>query len=631
MSTHKTANFTGMLALTVLTALLLLASPAGAQSTRELAMTFGSFGEPTGIAVDLETGNVYVADKLDQTVDIFNASGGQATGLPSQIAGLLFPGEGQVDHANELPAGVAVDNSCYEHEPRLTGRACEEYDPSYGDLYITSGEHGVQKFRLNAADKYEMVAEMFLGGEARSVAVDARGNVYVGMEYPTIFEFKKMVEKIVSGGKEEFEEKLERISLSQSTVAEVDYLAADDLGDLYAGSRHEFEGQSVPPRGPVELKLGASGNLLSEEVFAGRVEGAHRIVAVNRSTGNVYVGDGPEIAEYDSAGVLQLKFGSTEPLGGSLGRGVAIVTASGIAVNPGLDRIYVSNPLHDDVDVFGPAVGLAVIPEVQPMASTISRTSALISGAADPEAGQAASFYFEYVKEAEYEPSGTDPYRAGGRTAVGVLPGGHAVQSTGQVVLTGLLPGTTYHYRLVVNNATGTSEGPDETFTTAPATPPAVITGPASEVGPTSATLMGTVAPRGLPTSYVFEVGTDTSYGGARLFGNAGNSTGEVSVLVALRYLVPDTVYHYRLVATSFDGTSYGQDGTFTTPGVPSSILQPPSAALIPSPAAQFPSIAGAITEPVGTRAKARKQKRKQKARRKTGKRRAVRRPARRH
>ena len=219
----------------------------------------------------------------------------------------------------------------------------------------------------------------------------------------------------------------------------------------------------------------------------------------------------------------------------------------------------------------------------------------LLAGSADPEGG-GGSYYFQYVPAAELEPGAADPYAAGVQTATATLPGRHADESIERVVLSGLKPGTTYHYRLVVSNATGTSYGPDEAFTTAPATPPAVATGAAVEVSATAATLTGTVGPRGLPTSYVFEVGTDTGYGGAKLFGNAGEGTGEEQVSVALRFLIPGTTYHYRLVASSFDGTTYGQDETFTTPGVPSPVTQPPGTPLLASSTGVFPSIAGAVT-----------------------------------
>ena len=193
----------------------------------------------------------------------------------------------------------------------------------------------------------------------------------------------------------------------------------------------------------------------------------------------------------------------------------------------------------------------------------------------------------------------------GGRTATTALPAAHADESIERVVLSGLSPGMTYHYRLAVSNASGTVYGPDQTFTTAPATPPTVTTGAAGEVGTTSATLTGSVGPRGLATSYVFEVGTSTSYDGARLFGNAGSSSGEVQATAALQYLVPSTTYHYRLVATNFDGTTYGQDQSFTTPGVPSPVGQPATIPLIATPSVAFPSIAGATTGPAKVTTKA--------------------------
>jgi hypothetical protein len=201
------------------------------------------------------------------------------------------------------------------------------------------------------------------------------------------------------------------------------------------------------------------------------------------------------------------------------------------------------------------------------------------------------------------------------------LPGAHTPETIEKVALTGLRPGVTYDYRMVATNAAGATDGPNETFTAAAATPPTVATGAASEVSATGATLAGVVGPRGLPTSYAFEIGTSTSYEGAKLFGNAGSGTGEVAVTVGLQYLVPGVTYHYRLVATSFDGTSYGQDGTFTTPGLPTLISQPARSPLIATPAVQFPSIAGAITKPVSstkqtkkkTRPKKKQTKRKEK------------------
>jgi hypothetical protein len=625
MSIRKTITLAITLAL-ALTILALTAISASAHPTRELITTFGSFGEPGGIAVDLETGNVYVTDTKTETVDISGATGGPpADNTPSRITGLHI-GEGVQEESE--PEGVTVDNSCYEHTPRLTGKECEEYDPSYGDVYVVdwaTGHPCIQKFKLDGANEYELADEIHDEG-SYSVTVDFQGNI-LGVQalsntgsifepstWPPINEFKKVVKKIVNGGKVEVEEKLEEISVPQGAVRLPGYVAVDDSGDVYIESVSEDCHASEGCPGVEKLNIGASGNVISQEVFTPTLEGPRRPVAVDHATGVVYVGDGAEVAEYSSYGALQLMFGSSEPFGGSLGKEESGV--KGIAVNPEADLVYVVNRLHRDVVVFGGVVLPPVIKAQQPAASSVTQTSALIAGTANPESNQ-ASYYFEYVDAGEYEPAAAEPYRAGGRTATGAFTGGHVAQTVERLALTGLRPGATYDYRLAVSNATSTAYGPNETLTTAAATPPVPSTGPAVEVTATSATLTGMVEPRGLPTSYVFEVGTDMSYGGAKLYGDAGAGTGEVVVAVGLQYLVPGTTYHYRLVATSFDGTSYGQDETFTTPGVPSAIGQPASLPLIASPTVQFPSVAGAIIEPVG----AAKGKPKRKAGRQTKKR----------
>ena len=41
------------------------------------------------------------------------------------------------------PAAIAVDNACVQHTPALSGKACEEFDPSAGDLYVMDAGNGV--------------------------------------------------------------------------------------------------------------------------------------------------------------------------------------------------------------------------------------------------------------------------------------------------------------------------------------------------------------------------------------------------------------------------------------------------------------------------------------------------------
>jgi hypothetical protein len=94
---------------------------------------------------------------------------------------------------------------------------------------------------------------------------------------------------------------------------------------------------------------------------------------------------------------------------------------------------------------------------------------------------------------------------------------------------------------------------------------PAAITGAMSAVGATSGTASGTVNPNGRSTSWYFEYGTSTSYGKKTSSRSAGSGTANVQVSRALTALSPGTTYHYRLVATSSDGTTRGGDGIFTT------------------------------------------------------------------
>jgi hypothetical protein len=87
-------------------------------------------------------------------------------------------------------------------------------------------------------------------------------------------------------------------------------------------------------------------------------------------------------------------------------------------------------------------------------ASRITTSSAKVGGRLNA-LGEPATFYFEYGLNANY----------GSKTIP--LPGGlQLTPRTAYGHLTGLEPATTYHYRLVVVNATGTTYGADATFQT---------------------------------------------------------------------------------------------------------------------------------------------------------------------
>src|SRR5439155_11583576 len=172
-------------------------------------------------------------------------------------------------------------------------------------------------------------------------------------------------------------------------------------------------------------------------------------------------------------------------------------------------------------------------------------------GSVNPN-GQSTSYYFDFGTTTSYGTKTTTKNAGSGTKSNSVSDN-----------VSGLAAGTTYHFRLVASNASGTTFGSDQSFTTSG--PPAVETGAAQSIATTTATLTGSVDPRGHSTSWFFEFGTSTSYGTKTASQNVGSSPGSHPVTVAVSNLTAATTYHYRVVASSSGGTSRGSDMTFMT------------------------------------------------------------------
>ena len=98
-----------------------------------------------------------------------------------------------------------------------------------------------------------------------------------------------------------------------------------------------------------------------------------------------------------------------------------------------------------------------------------------------------------------------------------------------------------------------------------PAKFPLAITNAATTVGVTSATLNGAVNPNGLDTMVKFLYGTTTSYGNEVAAPSRVSGANAVMVNATLSVLSPNTLYHFRVVATNSAGTTNGADKTFMT------------------------------------------------------------------
>ncbi len=190
----------------------------------------------------------------------------------------------------------------------------------------------------------------------------------------------------------------------------------------------------------------------------------------------------------------------------------------------------------------------AVATATQP-ATGVTNTGATLNGTIDTP----ASVYFEYGTTTSY-----------GLTTTPQAATGPAVSAP----VSGLTAQTTYHYRLVVNNAPQN----DVTFTTgANPMPPVISNQRARDIGPDSANATATINTNGGATTYRIEYGTSTRYGSETTVAQVPG-TGTASVATKLANLRPYTRYHWRTVATNAAGTTPGSDHSFRTARLPSAV-----------------------------------------------------------
>ncbi len=524
------------------------------------ATQFGSTGNgagqllsPTGVAVDA-AGDVYVGDSGNHRVDKFEAGGpfalawgeGVLSGLEEfQICtSVCEEGREQKERSTVggpfggYPSGVAVDDEL--GSPSLGDVYVADYPRERVEKYGPNGEFllmfGGHVNRRTSGDVCLATEECGFGTEGAGdgefswsgggfVAVGPGGDVYVGD--------MARVQVFTAAGAWK-----ESISLSGlSSTAAVKALAVNATGDVYVYDRgvpgvREFE--------PGGIEAGFQLDPGSTSVTALALDAA----------GDVYVGDsggGFHVLEYDSAGGELANFGSGTVAGGNGGLAFSAVT----------QRLYASAFEQNRVWVLAaPPPGPLIDSE-----SSVSglRGAATLEAQVDPE-GNATTYHFEYVGETQYLSGG---FASATSTPSATAASGLFEDHTAVVELTGLVPGGTYHYRLVADDSAGhATVGPDRVLET---TPPALIEGPwATNVAGTSATLSARVDPLGASTEYRLEYGTDTSYGHA-LSGSVGSGMGYVPVGYHVQGLQAGTVYHYRVVTVSAVGTVAGADRTFST------------------------------------------------------------------
>jgi len=557
---------------------------AWATSSHRYSGQFGS-GGPSGVAIDPSSGQVLVADAFAGVIGVFNAAGdfqrqwdGSATPYVYFAAAAQIATDGTsvyvADTFNNAVEHFGVDGTYLGQlngALTLAGSFSTPYgvaiDPGNGDVYVANTANNVVD-RFDSAGAF--VSEFGFGELAAptQLAVDSTHGVYV------LDSGNGRVVRYSAG-----------VLGATIDISAPSALVINDADD------HLFVVDSGPAGNQVS-EFAADGSLLSS-FGGGRINTATGM-AVNATTGRVYVSDqgvgavlafnqitlptvtttagatgvGPTTATIagtiDPEGVVgtrsHFEYGTDTNYGNvtpdvSVGSGSAPVAASEsladlapgttyhfrlVGSNPqgslvGPDRTFTTDPVQAGVDIDG-----------VPFGSGMTVDTATLNGTLNPS-GAATSYHFEYGTTTGY---GTN------------TPDGNAGSTSGDtpvsVPLTGLQPGTAYHFRLVADNGVGGAvQGADATFTTAPATPPS-----ASNVTSTSATLNGRVIG---PGSYHFEYGPDTNYG-TNTPEQTVTGTGPTAASASTPPLLPGTTYHFRVVLTSPNGqTASSQDATLTT------------------------------------------------------------------
>jgi hypothetical protein len=513
--------------------LFVWSAPALAQRMHEFGKSFGGEGagegqlsHPGALAVNEATGDVYVIDRGNGRVEIFNSTGaylGQFNGSESPTGAFSWP-----EHIRNVSAqgGIAVDNS---NDP---------LDPSAGDVYVVDMGHLViDKFTASGTYIGQIKGRSpglpfseENGNELAGVAVDSIGVLWVlpanSGHSNVLYRFNDVLANEFVG---ELEPKFE-FGEQSFNLGDIGF-AFDSEGNVYLG-HHTSESDFTVP-----AKFNSAGTMLAREVDGEETTG----LAVDRSDNDVYVDNETAVGAFGSSGSPIERFGSAQ-----------LHDSEGVAVNSSTGTVYVSDATSNTVDVFTSFV----VPDVSTgFASSLAETSATVTGVMNPDGLPVTSCVFEYGTTTSYgeeEKCSASPGSGSGPVAVSAS-------------LSGLTPLTRYHFRLKVANANGSDEGQDHSFVTP--VPVAVTEQEVADVSSSGARFSALVDPGAADTKFRFEYGTSVSYGQSvpAPEGDLGEGTAAAPVAISVQNLLPLTTYHVRIAATNLFGTVYGPDQTFTT------------------------------------------------------------------
>ena len=208
----------------------------------------------------------------------------------------------------------------------------------------------------------------------------------------------------------------------------------------------------------------------------------------------------------------------------------------------------------------------AIAPTAEPgseHASGVTSSAANLEGQVNPNNEQ-TSAHLQYSTSATVNGSGalTTPTVLASQE----LGEGYGAQPVAGGELTALSAGTTFYYQVVATNATGTTYGPVESFTTLPVPATTEVTA----ITATTATFNGTLTPLNATVaseySFNYRAGSECGGEGATGTESAGTGSGTKTVSTEATGLSPNTTYTVCLVSSSALGSEQASPVTFTTP-----------------------------------------------------------------
>ena len=182
-------------------------------------------------------------------------------------------------------------------------------------------------------------------------------------------------------------------------------------------------------------------------------------------------------------------------------------------------------------------------------ATNVTGASATLNGTVNPN-GLATTYYFNWGTSTSY--GNVTPTLSAGSVSTNVPVNAD---------ITGLTPGTTYHFSLVATNSDGTAIGNDLTFIAGQAE---VSTANITNITATTATGGGNVTANGGST-VTRGICWSTTANPTITDAFTTDGTGIGTYTSAITGLVPGTLYHVRAYSTNAAGTVYGSDVTFTS------------------------------------------------------------------